>query len=158
VYSQLSFTKFSECPMRRFPPIEGSIPPTNMVGSQLPASRIWEIMDVVVVFPCVPATLMALLYSFIISPRKSARTIIGMPACCAAINSGLSLWMAAVYTTKSISGVIFSDFWPYNILAPESESLFVSSLALASEPLTWIFFSIRISASALMLMPPIPIK
>ena len=51
VYSQLSLTKFSECPMRRFPPIEGIIPPTRMVGSQFPSIKIWETIEGEVVFP-----------------------------------------------------------------------------------------------------------
>ena len=56
VYSQASETNTSESPTRRFPPMEGRIPPTLMVGSACAASRISEIMDVVVVLPWVPAT------------------------------------------------------------------------------------------------------
>ena len=41
---------------RILPWIAFKIPPTEMVGSFSPASRIWESMEVVVVFPWVPAT------------------------------------------------------------------------------------------------------
>ena len=61
VYSQASVTNKSESPTRIFPPMEGRIPPTEMVGSRSPASRIWESMEVVVVFPWVPATAMGIL-------------------------------------------------------------------------------------------------
>ena len=56
VYSQASVRKISEFPTRIFPPMAGRIPPTLMVGSHSPFKRMWEIMEVVVVFPCVPAT------------------------------------------------------------------------------------------------------
>ena len=56
VYSQASVTKVSDSPTRIFPWIAGKIPPTEMVGSASASKRIWEIMEVVVVFPCVPET------------------------------------------------------------------------------------------------------
>ena len=60
VYSQASVIKVPECPRRRFPPMEGRIPPTVMVGSKPPSSSIWEAMEVVVVFPWVPETAMGM--------------------------------------------------------------------------------------------------
>ena len=54
VYSHASVIKVSEFPTRIFPWIAGRIPPTLMVGSQSPSRRIWETMEVVVVFPWVP--------------------------------------------------------------------------------------------------------
>ena len=56
VYSQASVMNVPECPRRRLPPIAGRIPPTEMVGSKPPSNRIWEAMEVVVVFPWVPDT------------------------------------------------------------------------------------------------------
>ena len=58
VYSHASDTKMEEAPTRRFPPIDGRIPPTEIVGSALAAIRISLIIEVVVVLPCVPATAM----------------------------------------------------------------------------------------------------
>lgn len=54
VYSQASVRKVSEPPTRILPPMAGRIPPTEMVGSVSAASRMEEIMEVVVVFPWVP--------------------------------------------------------------------------------------------------------
>ena len=54
VYSQASVTKMSEPPTRIFPPMAFRMPPTEMVGSFSPARRMWESMEVVVVFPWVP--------------------------------------------------------------------------------------------------------
>ena len=58
VYSQASEIKTSDFPTRRFPSIAFKIPPTVMVGSFFAMSKIWEIMEVVVVFPWVPDTAM----------------------------------------------------------------------------------------------------
>ena len=59
VYSQASVRKVWECPTRMLPPISGRMPPTVMVGSMPASRRSMESMEVVVVFPCVPATAMA---------------------------------------------------------------------------------------------------
>ena len=59
VYSHASVTKMSELPTLMLPPILCNIPPTDIVGSAFAARRISVIMEVVVVFPCVPATLTA---------------------------------------------------------------------------------------------------
>ena len=56
VYSHASVRKVSEWPTRIFPPMDGRIPPTEIVGSQSAAIRMWESIEVVVVFPCVPET------------------------------------------------------------------------------------------------------
>ena len=61
VYSHASDTKISDLPTFIFPSMAFKIPPTEMVGSAFAARRIWLIMDVVVVFPWVPATAMELL-------------------------------------------------------------------------------------------------
>ena len=61
VYSQASVTKIPDCPTRILPPILSKMPPTEMVGSQLPTIKISVSMEVVVVFPCVPAILTAVL-------------------------------------------------------------------------------------------------
>ena len=56
VYSQASVTKSSDPPTRILPPMSFRMPPTEMVGSVSAFSRISAIMEVVVVFPCVPLT------------------------------------------------------------------------------------------------------
>ena len=43
-----------EFPTLIFPPIAFKMPPTEIVGSSSPARRMWDSMDVVVVFPWVP--------------------------------------------------------------------------------------------------------
>ena len=59
VYSQASVTNKSDFPTLMLPPILWSIPPTYIVWSALAARRISVIIEVVVVFPCVPATFTA---------------------------------------------------------------------------------------------------
>ncbi len=59
VYSQASVRKMSDFPARIFPWILERIPPTEMVGSQSAFIKISAIIEVVVVLPCVPATLIA---------------------------------------------------------------------------------------------------
>ena len=55
VYSQASVTNIPDFPIRIFPPILFKIPPTDIVGSASAARSISVTIDVVVVFPCVPA-------------------------------------------------------------------------------------------------------
>ena len=45
--------------MRMLPPIASKIPPTDIVGARFAAKKMWEAIEVVVVFPCVPAMAMA---------------------------------------------------------------------------------------------------
>ena len=59
VYSHASVRKSSEWPILILPPIDGSIPPTDIVGSVPADMSISLSIDVVVVFPCVPETPMA---------------------------------------------------------------------------------------------------
>ena len=56
VYSHASVMNVSDFPTRIFPPIAFKIPPTEMVGSRSASRSTWEIIEVVVVFPCVPET------------------------------------------------------------------------------------------------------
>ena len=58
VYSQASVTKISGPPTRMLPPMESSIPPTEIVGFFFSSMRISVSMEVVVVFPWVPDTAM----------------------------------------------------------------------------------------------------
>ena len=55
VYSHASVTNRLDFPTRMLPPIASKIPPTEMVGSIRASKKIWETIEVVVVFPCVPA-------------------------------------------------------------------------------------------------------
>ena len=55
MYSHASDTKILDLPTLKLPSKAFKMPPTVMVGSALAAKRIWLIMEVVVVFPCVPA-------------------------------------------------------------------------------------------------------
>ncbi len=47
--------------MRIFPPMDFRIPPMDRVGSASAARSTSDIMEVVVVFPCVPLTAMGIL-------------------------------------------------------------------------------------------------
>ncbi|MPM17565.1 hypothetical protein SDC9_63961 [bioreactor metagenome] len=142
----------------RFPPMESISPPKNMVGFISVSMRIEESIPVVVVLPCVPDTQMAFLYFFMIRPRNSALSIMSRFSSCALTSSGLSFEIADVYTTRSMSVPMFFPSWPMFILAPSFSSFFTMWDEFLSEPDTLTPSSIIISANALMLMPPIPIK
>ena len=144
--------------MRKFPPMTSSTPPTVMVGSSSPASKSTERMDVVVVLPWVPAMPTECGYCFIIWPSSTERGISGILRACAAQNSSLSLWTAAVYTTKSMSFVMFSERCPMSTRIPSASSSFVKSLSCQSEPETVKPRLAKSLARPLMLMPPMPMK
>ena len=59
VYSHAYVRKISELPTRILPPMDSSMPPIEIVGSVSAFNSISEIIDVVVVFPCVPDTAIA---------------------------------------------------------------------------------------------------
>ncbi len=126
-----------------------------MVGSKADSNTIEDIIEVVVVLPWVPE--MAILFSYwsIIAPNSTERSIAGIFFFFASKSSGLSCEMAAVYTTKSCPE-IFEALCPGKIVAPMAASLFVISDSVQSEPVIFTFLFIRISASPLMLIPPIP--
>ena len=65
---------------------------------------------------------------------------------------------AAVYTTKSMSFVMFSARWPISTRIPCASNSFVKSLSCQSEPETVKPRLARSLARPLMLMPPIPMK
>ena len=96
VYSQASVTKVSECPTRMLPWMGGNTPPIESVGSVSPSRRIWESIEVVVVFPCVPLTATETLYSFMSCPKRVALVRQGMPSLRARKSSSLSSLTAAV--------------------------------------------------------------
>ena len=60
VYSQASVTKYSDLPTRMLPPIDFRIPPMDRVGSASAARSTSDIMEVVVVLPCVPLIAMGI--------------------------------------------------------------------------------------------------
>ena len=78
------------------------MPPLMTVGSIPPASSSEAIMDVVVVFPCVPATA-TVRFSRISSASISARRTTGMRASSAAATSGLVRLTAVEVTTTAAS-------------------------------------------------------
>ena len=90
-------------------------------------------MDVDVVLPCVPATATVLPNCRVICPSSAARSISGMPASRAAVSSGQSAGMAAVYTT-SCAPAMFSARWPMTTGMPSARIRARLSDSLLSDP------------------------
>ena len=128
------------------------------VGSVPAAIMISEIMDVVVVLPWVPLIATGSLYPRMIWPRRTDLVMCGILFSITAIYSGLSGRIAAVKTTRSMSGVIFSFFWPIMTLMPSAASSSVMEEAARSDPETSKPLLRRICARPLMEIPPIPEK
>ena len=114
-------------------------------------------IDVVVVFPCVPAMPMPY-FRRMTSASISARRMTGMFRLRASSTSGLSLPTAEEYTRASTSGARFAALCPIITLIPSDWSRSVLSLAARSEPVTANPSALRISAIPLMPMPPMPTK
>ena len=94
--SHASQTNKSELPVIPFVPVIGSFPPITAEGSAPAFIRTWVSIDVVVVLPWVPAIPIQLPNFLETAPRSFDRSNVGIPLFFAAINSGLSLIIAAV--------------------------------------------------------------
>ena len=158
VYSQASAAKYWLRPILTFPPMLSRIPPMERVGSVPALTRISEIMEVVVVFPCVPLTATGSLYPRMICPSRTDLVMCGIPSSVTAIYSGLSGLIAAVKTTRSMSGVMFSFFCPMMTRIPSAARPAVIAEAARSEPETSKPRLLSILARPLMEIPPIPEK
>ena len=121
-------------PSLPLPPMAGSLPPTTAEGSMPHSISIWVSSAVVVVLPWVPQTQMQLSNQLVTSPSRSARSMVGTPLARAAISSGLSSMMAAVWTIRSAPSM-FSARWPMVTGMPSfSRSKSMVSPGLLSEP------------------------
>src|SRR5688572_10450220 len=155
--SSASATMYSLSPSRALLPNALRRPPMTAVGSSPARSRVCAIIDVVVVFPCEPATAMAK-RSRISSASISARAITGTPWPSASTISGLVRRTAEEMTTTSALPT-FAAAWPSNTLMPNfSSSRVVTADRFASEPLTSNPRLASSSAMPLIPMPPMPTK
>src|SRR5581483_6141793 len=156
--SSASATRNSPCPRRAFVPSVRSFPPTTTVGSR-PASRSTAATrDVVVVFPCVPAT--AIPYFIRMSSASiSARGMTGIFSSRARTTSGFANVTAEEMTRTSMSSATCAaSCGPMWIAAPIVASRRVVSPATRSEPETVYPSVSSTSAMPLMPMPPMPTK
>ena len=131
--SHASHTITSLEPALPLPPIAFSFPPITVERSMFCARYICVSIEDVVVLPCVPDTHTALLYQLVTSPSSSQRSTVFTPLAFAAISSGLSLIIAAVYTIRSAPS-IFSALCPIYTGIPILRTALSVSVSLLSEP------------------------
>ncbi len=132
--SSASAIRKSPCPSLAFEPVALSRPPITTVGSRPAPDTIAEIREVVVVFPCAPAT--RILY--LRRPNSasiSALGITGMDFRRASRTSMLSSLTAEEITTTCALSTL-SGLCPIYTLIPISLSLLVLSDSLTSDPVT----------------------
>ena len=132
--SSASATRYWLCPSRAFDPIASTRPPTTTVGSKPPAVSTDATIDVVVVFPCIPAIAMPY-FSRISSASISARWITGIFRARASVTSGLFSWTAEL-TTTTLAPTTFAAACPSNTVAPSVASRSVTADRRRSDPLT----------------------
>jgi len=121
-------------PSRALLPKALSRPPITAVGSSPARSRTSATIDVVVVFPCEPATAMPY-RSRISSASISARGITGTWIAPAAATSGLSAPIADDTTTTSADPTLAAA-WPVATRMPSVSSRSVTLDRFTSDPLT----------------------
>ena len=132
--SSASATRKSPCPNLALLPVALSFPPITTVGSRPLLAITVAINEVVVVFPCAPAT--SIPYFILASSASiSALGITGIDFLFASTTSALSLETAEDITTTWASST-FSALCPIYTFMPRLFSLFVVSDSLTSEPVT----------------------
>ena len=104
--SSASTTMYSPWPTRALAPAWFTRPPTTNVGSRPAAARTAATIEVVVVFPCAPATAMPN-FRRISSASISARGITGIFSRCASTTSTLSCGTAEEITTTCAPCTLF---------------------------------------------------
>ncbi len=132
--SSASATRNSPCPSLALLPMPFNLPPITTVGSSLPSPRTLATRDVVVVFPCAPATNTPYL-SLASSASISALGITGIESFFAVFISGL-LEATAEDTTTTSASFILAALCPIFMLIPSLLNLLVVSDSLKSEPST----------------------
>ncbi|GBU22524.1 hypothetical protein R80B4_02434 [Fibrobacteres bacterium R8-0-B4] len=153
-YSSASATTIPPSPTIACDPTLRSIPPTRTVGDIFASVNTVPIRDVVVVFPCVPAT-HTVKFDRIISPSTSALLISGMPLSTAYRLSGLSSLTALEYTSSSASLTKFGS-GPYCTFIPSVSKRRDASETARSLPVTVCPRDRNTSAKGLIPAPPIP--
>ena len=132
--SSASTTMYSPLPRRALLPKAESLPPMTAVGSSPARSSTRATIDVVVVFPCAPATAMPD-RSRINSASISARGITGIRRRWASAISGFSGRTADEYTTTSASPT-WAASCPRDTRTPSVWRRAVTSDSFWSDPLT----------------------
>src|SRR5512141_278019 len=155
--SSASATRNSPCPSFALDPRLFSFPPTTAVGSQPAVASTVATIEVVVVFPCVPAIAMPY-FIRINSASISARGITGIFRRCDSMTSGLSGRIAEETTTTWPSSGTFEAECPVRTTAPSRSSRSVVSERRRSDPDTRYPRFRRSSAIPLIPIPPIPTK
>src|SRR5512134_1903099 len=155
--SSASATRNSPWPSFALDPRLFSFPPTTAVGPQPAVASTVATIEVVVVFPCVPAIAMPY-FMRISSASISARGITGIFRRCASRTSGLSARTAEETTTTWPSGGMFAAECPVRTTAPSFSSRSVVSDRRRSDPDTRYPRFRSSSAIPLIPMPPIPTK
>ena len=155
--SSASATMNSPLPRRALLPKALNRPPITAVGSSPARSSARAIIDVVVVFPCEPATAIEN-RSRISSASISARGMTGMPRRFASTTSGFVGRTADENTTTSASPTCSAACPSYTVTPSFDSSRLVAPERFASDPLTTYPRFASSSAIPLMPMPPTPTK
>src|SRR5659263_335246 len=155
--SSASATRNSPWPSFALDPRLFSFPPTTAVGSQPAVASTVATIEVVVVFPCVPAIAMPY-FIRINSANISARGITGIFRRCDSRTSGLSSRTAEETTTTWPSAGTFEAECPVRTTAPSRSSRSVVSERRRSDPDTRYPRFRSSSAIPLIPIPPIPTK
>ena len=137
-------------------PVVDSTPPMTKDGSTPQACSATVVIDVVVVFPCVPATATAR-RSTMSEARAPERCRIRSPRRWASTSSGLSLRMAEEMTSVSASPRLSAEC-PIITVAPRVRSTSTTLDSFASDPETSTPFMTMIRAIPDIPEPPIPMK
>ena len=126
--SSASATRMSPLPICALPASERTRPPMTRVGSIRASVSTWPIIEVVVVFPWLPAT--ATPYFMRMSSASiSARGITGICRSLAAITSGLENFTAVEITTTERASARLAASWPIWTSAPNDRSRRVASFS-----------------------------
>src|SRR5262245_7592618 len=155
--SSASATMYSLSPNLALLPNTLNRPPITAVGSRPPRSSTRAIIDVVVVFPCEPATAIAKC-NRISSASISARGMTGIPLRSASTISGFVFRTADETTTTSASPTCPAACPSNTLTLKRCCSRAVTSDPFTSEPLISYPRFASSSAIPLIPMPPMPTK
>ena len=108
-------------------------PPLITVGSSDAPSRTAATIDVVVVLPCVPATVRQY-FNLMSSASISERLMTGILNFRAASTSGFSSVLMAEEITSKATSAILDASWPLKILMPIFWSRWTLAFSLTSDP------------------------
>ena len=159
--SSASATKQWPLPWCAFVPALFNCPPMAKLGSIPAACMATTAMEVVEVFPCVPA-ISTWVEPVMSSPSRSERRMTGMFCSRAATSSGLSCGIAANEVTTTVGNcplrIRFSALCPTATCAPMDCKASTGRDSFTSEPDTTFPRERRIRATPDMPAPPMPMR